>query len=345
MHFALFALVPRQTQDTLWAMRMIPKSRLVLLALLVAVGCGDDDSEPVMDAMASSDASTLGEDMTTPRVDQGTADADSNDMARTEEDGGDPPDMGPIGSMGCVDGEGLPEGENRFMLDGRDRRYILRLPNGYTRDRPWPLIFALHGNGGRVGYWDTEGGERDIRGAAANDAIVVVAEAIDRQWRDYNMDASTWPARIELELAYFDRMIEDLSAALCIDPQEIFSMGFSGGGSFSGVLGCRRDYIRAIAVGGSVIYFDRDECVGTPAAWVSITTGDLSEGRKAFRDFFRDRAGCSESTMSTAPDLCVAYDGCDASTPVHFCEHPGGHEWPDVGVAAAWSFFQRFIES
>jgi poly(3-hydroxybutyrate) depolymerase len=228
------------------------------------------------------------------------------------------------------------------VLDGYDRRYILRLPQGYTSDQPWPLVFALHGNGGDTSYWDSEGGTRDIRAAFATDAIVVIAEAIDHQWRDYEADPATWPARIELELTYFDTVLEEVRNQLCIDDDNVFSMGFSGGGSFSGVLGCRRDYIRAIAVGGSVIYFDPAECTSTPAAWITIGVDETTVDREAYRDFFRDLAGCQPTSTPGAPEGCVDYDGCNADTPVTFCSHPAGHEWPAIGTDATKAFFEQF---
>ncbi len=249
---------------------------------------------------------------------------------------------GEVGSPGCATGKGLAEGEHTFMLDGYDRRYILRLPMGYTSDQPWPLVFALHGNGGDTSYWDGQGGTRDIRAAFATEAIVVVAEAIDHQWRDYEADPSTWPERIELELAYFDAVLDEARNQLCIDDANVFSMGFSGGGSFSGVLGCRREYIRAIAVGGSVIYFDPADCVSTPAAWITIGEQETTVDREAYRDFFRDLAGCAATSMPGAPEGCVDYDGCGADTPVTFCSHPAGHEWPSIGTDATKAFFEQF---
>jgi hypothetical protein len=129
-----------------------------------------------------------------------------------------------------------------------------------------------------------------------------------------------------------------------VNEAAIFSMGFSGGGSFSGVLGCRRPDIRAIAVGGSVIYFDEADCIHTPAAWITIGEMELTADREAFRDFFRDRAMCSETSMSTEPAPCTAYDGCGSDTPVHYCQHPDGHIWPDFGSEAMWGFFSSFVE-
>ena len=178
----------------------------------------------------------------------------------------------------------------------------------------------------------------------ADEAILIVTEAIDGNWRDYDMPESSWPARIETELAYFDRILTDAGDALCLDRSAIFSMGFSGGGSFSGVLACRRTDIRAIAVGGAVIYFDPADCVGTPAAWITIGDMETNAGRTDYRDFWRDRAGCEATSMAISPEGCVAYDGCDPGTPVTFCAHPAGHVWPDFGSAAMWDFFATFVE-
>ena len=267
-------------------------------------------------------------------------DAGSGDVGDDADAAIDTPNV----SAGCATGAGLQGGEHTFMLDGLSRRFILRLPQNYTRDRAWPVVLALHGNGGSTSYWDQTSGERNIRGVLANDAILVVAEAIDGNWRDYNADPGTWPGRIEMELAYFEEILTRLRADLCVAEDSIFSMGFSGGGSFSGVLGCRRTDIRAIAVGGSVIYFDPANCVGTPAAWITIGTEELTGGREDYRDFFRDRASCDATSTATEPAPCVAYDNCDAQTPVHYCQHPAGHIWPDFGSEAMWSFFSQFVE-
>lgn len=312
-------------------------NRLLLLALLFGLACGDDD--------ASTDAAVR--DSAMPRPDANGLDASFDAGEETETDAGAPDvgvDAGPIGSPGCVDGEGLATGERTFTLDGMERRYLLYVPSGYTRERSWPVVFALHGNGGSVSYWNGTSGDRNVREAFADDSILVVAEAIDGNWRDYDMPADTWPARIELELAYFDAIRDELRGAYCVNDDAIFSMGFSGGGSFSGVLGCRREWIRAIAVGGSVLYFDEEECVSTPAAWITIGTMELNSGREAFRNYFRDAAGCEATGSDVMPEPCIEYDGCNAATPVHYCQHAGGHVWPSFGTEAAALFFAGLVE-
>lgn len=326
--------------------------RVAVLALLLG-GCSTDPPSSSTDdtsdgssgapsdttAAASTTANT-----TTPATSTSASTTDpTNDSTGADPDSDSSSSGGePVGSPGCTARTPLDEGEHQFMLDGLDRRYILRLPQNYTPDHPWPLIFALHGNGGNPGYWDAIGGDRDIRTAFADDAILVIPEAINNAWRDYDAPSDTWPAGIELELNYFDTIHQTALDQLCIDQDNVFSMGFSGGGSFSGVLGCRREYIRAIAVGGSVIYFQPDECVATPAAWITIGDGELTPGREDFRDFFRMLAGCVETSTPGAPEGCVDYEGCGADTPVTFCSHPAGHVWPSIGTDATKAFFSSF---
>lgn len=291
------------------------------------------DVPPGIDVLAGLDAMTA-EDARVDAAEDAQVDAGPADA-------GPPP---PPGSAGCRTGAGLAEGEHSFVLDGRARRYIVRLPRGYTRDRAWPWVLALHGNGGSAAYWDGTSGTRDIRGVLRDEAVLIVAEAIDGNWRDYAQPSSTWPARVEAELAYFEAIVTEVRQALCVREDGLFAMGFSGGGSFAGVLACRRTDVRAIAVGGSVIYFDRAACVGTTAAWITIGAQELTADRTAYRDYFRDRAGCGVTSTATTPSACEAFVGCGPATPVHYCQHAGGHEWPSFGSDAMWDFFRAQLD-
>lgn len=268
----------------------------------------------------------------------------AQDAGTLTPDAGMPSDAGSFGSPGCFADAGLTAGEKTFTLNGRQRRYVVYPPNGYASSRAWPLVFALHGNGGSISYWNSTTGDRNIRGQVKDDAILVIAEAIGGHWRDYSQPSSTWPARMDEELAYFDEILKQLGDALCVDEEEIFSMGFSGGGSFSGVLGCRREYVRAIASGGSVLYFNKADCVNVPATWSTMGVMELDTRGTAFRDYFRGAASCQTTSKATTPSPCIAYDGCHPHTPNHYCEHPGDHVWPSFGTAAAWLFFSQFVD-
>jgi polyhydroxybutyrate depolymerase len=325
--------------------------RRIILTSVVSVACTASDA---VDS-ATDDGTTQGSSTTTSDPDASSSSTTSNSGSTstsstslttadpTHDSTEDSSSTGEeVGTPGCRVAEPLADGEHVFTLDDLERRYIVRLPRNYSTDRAWPLVFALHGNGGNPGYWDQTGGDRDIRTAFADEAILIIPEAINNAWRDYGEDPSTWPAGMELELDFFDAVYETAQDELCIDTSNVFSMGFSGGGSFSGVLGCRRDYIRAIAVGGSVIYFEEQDCTEQPAAWITIGEGELNAGRIAFRDFFVQKAGCDDTSTPGEPEGCVDYDNCDDGSPAIYCSHPAGHVWPSIGTDATREFFRSF---
>jgi hypothetical protein len=102
-------------------------------------------------------------------------------------------------SPGCDSGTTLTEGEHLFQLEGKDRHYIVRLPEVYDATTPLPLVLALHPNGSGDGYWDSEttDGPLNARDHLSDKAVLIIAEAIGGNWRDYGIDEATWPARVE----------------------------------------------------------------------------------------------------------------------------------------------------
>jgi polyhydroxybutyrate depolymerase len=320
------------------------KPALVAIAAVFFLGCpsdepGADDSDTDV-STGSTSTGTIAPSTSSSESSGGASSSSDGSTSSTSgssssggESSGDSSSTGEmVGSVGCRSGEGLPEGETTFELDGATRRYRLYLPTGYTGAEPWPLLFALHPNGGNIEYWNGEDGNQAIRPVVQDEAILVLAEDI----------TNNWPDDLPTELAYIDYIANEMKTQLCVDESRIFSMGFSGGGSFSGVLGCMRDDIRAIASGGAIIYFEPADCINAPAAWVTIGELELIPGREEFRDFWRDTGGCDETTMPVEPDPCVAYDNCNADTPVHYCQHAGDHVWPDFGTEAAWAFLSQF---
>src|SRR5688500_10694971 len=98
-----------------------------------------------------------------------TADVTVSDATTIEAagpvDGGNDGTTAPGGgerSAGCAVMNGLPEGDSSLPVGGMNRSFRLRLPAGYPGGRAWPLVLALHPNGGSgIGYWD--GSARNLR--------------------------------------------------------------------------------------------------------------------------------------------------------------------------------------
>ena len=114
------------------------------------------------------------------------------------------------GSPGCMVMNGLPEGDGTLQVGGMTRSFRLRLPAGYTSSRAWPLVLALHPNGGSgIGYWDGDG--RPIRQIVRDKAILVLplARGGGGDW--------DWRGNLPADLAYFEALLQRLTGQLCVD--------------------------------------------------------------------------------------------------------------------------------
>lgn len=311
----------------------------LLVALVVGCSSGEADTgEPesgrTVDAEVQVDTELEPDGAELP-TDSATVEDGSADVSVAETSADALPDAPVIESrsVGCTSGKELAEGAATITVGGVVRKYTLRKPVGYTKDKAWPLVLALHPNGSNMAYFDATTGSRAMRPILRDKGLLVLPEARSGDWR----------GDLPTDLAYFEALLTLLKKELCIDTSRIFSMGFSGGGSFSGVLGCSRTDIRAIASGGAVIYFDKTKCVNKPAAWITIGDGEAIAARLEFRDFWRTRNACTTTTTVVPPaPTCVAYGCPDPKLPVQFCSHPGDHVWPSFGAQAAWLFFSKF---
>jgi poly(3-hydroxybutyrate) depolymerase len=217
----------------------------------------------------------------------------------------------------------------QLAVRDRTRSYHVRLPDGYRSARPYPLVFRFHGYSG-----DGLSGGLAIERAAGKDAIVVGPDGLGKNW--------TRASEAE-DLRFFDALLGDLSRRYCVDLARIYAYGFSAGGGFSNLLGCRRaDQLRAIAV---IAGFDRGQegCGGAVAAWFQHDYADpkipIGDGEHA-RDRMRARNHCAGDSRSEGD--CVRYHGCSA--PVVWCAtrgHGGGHEIDgERAPARVWAFFR-----
>lgn len=237
-------------------------------------------------------------------------------------------------SSGCGSESGFTTGERTVLSNGVERTYFLKVPDNYDPLNPYPLVFGFHGASGD--YSSFTEGYYDFQGVVGEEAIMVFPNGLP------NDDGLTqWDH--ERDLTFFDDLYGELEMNLCFDTRKVFAAGHSAGGGFTHTLGCKRgDILRAIApVAGSLL--DYESCVGQVAV-IQIqgsndTTVPMSLIRPA-REYWININGCDKAdTQEGADPVCEAYNKCDADFPVQYCEHDGGHEWPDFASDAIWSFF------
>lgn len=303
-------------------------------------------------------------DIATTDASTGTADSSTTDSSTGTT--GDPP-----GSPGC----GLappdpPDGVNVTIDVGPEgdgvRRFYLRRSPDYDPDVPHRLIFGFAGTNW-VGdmiepYFGLQGDQVEPR----PDEIFVYPDPL---WRDFDGwgNLGGWvlgpyaaPADGEQDLVFVEAVIAYMEANYCIDRDRVFATGHSWGGDMAQVVGCfLGDRFRAtVPVAANSPYWFEDrggfiDCVGDTAVWTMFGQADEHFGSQdpglECRDFWLDERGCDGVDaavgldLGDAPDECVEYQGCSATT--RFCLYGAqyGHQIPgDYFAAATMAFFRSF---
>jgi len=321
------------------------------LAIILAMACGgaSPGTEEGEGAGSASSEGSQGSETTTG----GTTAAESSVDGTTEEttdETGQTTDTGESGgstttgdldegaSPGCGgDPSAIPP---TLEIDGKEREFIVALPEDYDHDHLYSLIFAWHAAG-------TDGALArsyyQVEESSAGKAIVVYPDGLPTPegQTGWDLDADGY------DLVFFDELYEQLTDNLCIDLDRVFSTGHSFGGFMSNSVGCYRgDLIRAIApvAGGGPT--GTGVCRGSVAAWIAHGKVDgivsISMGEDS-RDHWLHENTCGEVNRPTTPSPCVIYPGCNEGYPVVWCAHEevgsDGHLWPTWAGPAIWSFF------
>ena len=238
-------------------------------------------------------------------------------------------------SSGCGLGDDFTTGERTIISNNVERVYYLKLPENYNPRTPYPLIFAFHGATGD--YTSFTEGYYNLQSVVGEEAILVYPNGLANeagltQWNN------------DIDLIFFDDLFSELDTHLCFDKSKVFAVGHSAGAGFVHTLGCKRgDVLRAIApVAGSLL--DHNDCIGQVAVMQIHGKNDFTVPLgmiRPSRDYWIAINSCQKETTEVGIDpACTAYGSCDPQFPVQYCEHNGGHEWPDFASTAMWSFFK-----
>jgi poly(3-hydroxybutyrate) depolymerase len=234
-----------------------------------------------------------------------------------------------------ISGCGFTSGERTVMSDGIERVYYLKLPKKYNANvSSYPLIFAFHGHTGDYTKWT----ERyyDLQEVVGDEAILVYPNALlinDLPEWDYDTDPY-----------FFDDLYAELEENLSFDKRKVFAVGHSNGAGMTHILGWTRgNILRAIGpVAGTLTnYQDNSGQVAAIQIHGSEDTDMSIEASRQTRDYWIAMNSCNkEETEGGMDPTCDKYSGCDPDFPVQYCEHSGGHDWPDFASEAIWNFFK-----
>ncbi|MFC7384613.1 lectin [Sphaerisporangium rhizosphaerae] len=264
-------------------------------------------------------------------------------------------------TSGCGKAPTLASGSHTISSGGQNRSYILRVPPSYDNNRQYRLIFGFHWVGGTANDVDSGGtdgynwsyyGLRRLADAANNSTIFVAPQGIGNGWGNSGGQ----------DVTFVDNMLNQIEAGLCVDTSQVFSAGFSYGGSMTYALACARPTVfRAVAVysGGQL-----SGCSGgtQPVAYIGVHglrdgTLSIATGR-SLRDTFVRNNGCAaqnppEPAQGSLTHVVTYYSGCRAGYPVAWAAFDGGHDpgpidgctcggWRSWTPAEVWKFFTQF---
>lgn len=262
-------------------------------------------------------------------------------------------------TAGCGKAPTLASGTRSIQSGGTTRSYILKIPDGYDRNRPYRLVFGFHWWGGTAN--DVASGGSDgaswayygLQQQANNSTIFVAPQGID----------NAWPNSGGQDLTFVDDMRNQIEADLCVDTTQRFALGFSYGGGMSYAIACARATVfRAVAVFSGA---QLSGCSGgtQPIAYMGMhglgdTVLNISQGR-ALRDTFVRNNGCTaqnppEPAQGSRTHITTTYSGCRSGYPVVWAAFDGGHGPAPVDGASSdsgartwtktevWRFFTQF---
>jgi poly(3-hydroxybutyrate) depolymerase len=233
-------------------------------------------------------------------------------------------------SAGCGQPPALTSGTRSIQTSGKNRSYILRIPDGYDSNRPYRLIFGFHWNGGTANDVDSGGTSGypwsyyGLRALSGNSTIFVAPQGFNNGWANSGGE----------DVIFVDDMIRQIEAGLCVDQAQRFAGGFSYGGGMSYALACARPTVfRAVAVyaGGQL-----SGCSGgtEPVGYIGLhglrdPVLNISQGR-SLRDRFVRNNGCTpqnppEPAQGSLTHIVTTYSGCRAGYPVAWAAYDAGH--------------------
>ncbi|MFK4084800.1 ricin-type beta-trefoil lectin domain protein [Kribbella sp. NPDC020789] len=252
-------------------------------------------------------------------------------------------------SPGCGKAPTLRSGTYTIQSNGKNRSFILSVPDNYSSSTQYRLVFGFHWLGGTMQQVAGGGSDGEVyahyglRQLANNTAIFVAPQGLNGGWGNSGGE----------DVTFVDDMIRRIEGDLCVDSTQRFALGFSYGGAMSYALACARATtfraVAAIAAPGAI-----SGCSGgtQPFAYMGIhgVSDNIGAGR-GLRDTFVRNNGCTpqnapEPAAGSRTHITTTYSGCRAGYPVVWAAFDGGHQQGPVdGCAGCESGARSWVKN
>ncbi|MCF0215829.1 MAG: feruloyl esterase [Fibrobacteraceae bacterium] len=243
-------------------------------------------------------------------------------------------------------------------VNGKNRTFIMHVPDAYKGDKPVPLVIDYHPIGGS--------GQGQLNGTtykARTDPEGVISFYPDGTGGKSMMGAG-WNVgpccSNDDDVAFSYEMINYAKEKLCIDTKRIYGTGFSMGGGMSNHVACMmNDVFAAVAPAAMDLNITNSaQCKKTRPISIIMFRGTndtvcrYEGGDSGFNDglnflgaeknfkFWADFNECQGSPSKNS-NGCEEYSNCKDGTKVILCtKQGGGHEQGDGSIG--WPFLKQF---
>lgn len=262
-----------------------------------------------------------------------------------------------VPSAGCGKAPTL-KANNTISSGGKERYFMVKLPEGYDNKKQYRLVFTFHalgGSGAQLAQGGISSAYWGIPPAANNTAIFISPNG---QTAGSVGSMMGWGNRNGEDVKFVDDILAAASADLCFNTDQIFSTGFSYGGAISYALACARPQVfRAVAVMSSNPISGCDGGTEPIAYYHQHGTKDQAlpfRGALPMRDKYVKLNGCKPVSPDPAPPagghVKIVYEGCKPKYPVTWVAFDGDHTPSprDSGVTTTfapseiWAFLSQF---
>ena len=243
---------------------------------------------------------------------------------------------------------------------GRERSYVLHLPDGYEHRSDWPLVVVYHGRGNSGAETEAFSKLSTLPAVVAYPNGEIGTGDGDRQaWQG----APYEPPGVD-DVAFTEDLLDELQATTCVDERRTYATGKSNGAGLVGLLACRLpDRFAAVAPVAGAFYpgtaLGCEDTAPVPVMDIHGTgdvtipyAGDADRALPAIPDWVggwvgRDGCRARPHTRVTEPDITTTrWRGCRKGTEVvHVAVTDGGHVWPGADVYSGGGYVTQTIEA
>jgi poly(3-hydroxybutyrate) depolymerase len=235
------------------------------------------------------------------------------------------------------------------MVGGKQRTYILHVPQSYTGRSAVPLVLDFHGLGGSGSQ--EKGMSGYSRQSDQSGFVVAFPDGINGTWNN-GLDPSR--AGTEDDIGFAKAIVNQLRAEGCIDSKRIYSVGFSMGGGMTYYLACQAADVFAAAAPSSFDLVQGEQCkpsrpisvlsfrgtADTVVPYEGKSTGSAFIGAEKTFQTWKEIDGCTGSA-ATGSNGCTMFSACQNGTQVGLCTIQGGGHAPG-SAEKGWSFLNQF---